>query len=348
MAKQSQPPEQLKGFENLEPGTYSTPTGSIISYSHTPASRHKSGAPILVLLHGWPQTRYMWRYAVPVLAERGHTLFVPDLPGYGYSTLSTFSATELGAKSEHDRVSIGYSILSAVRTVYGGSDPSSELQVVLIGHDRGGRVSQRLITSSSPSPSGLAIPQALNIRILGAVILDIVPYAAQWNSHANPRNSTGYWHWSFLPSALSAAMVKAYGGGRFCREILSAVGGSNRAGRESFLADGAIEHYATCYERDEVIRGAVADYSAGAAEDWDAQQEDMKEGRKVQVPLRVLYCGRLQQMNGDVEAIWKQWVAPDVKLDVHLVPNGVGHYLPEEAPQEINQHIVEFLEGLGL
>ncbi|KAJ2971622.1 hypothetical protein NUW58_g9364 [Xylaria curta] len=100
---QHQPPEQLKGFENLSPGTYNTPGGSILSYSHTPAAQHKPGAPILVLLHGWPQTRYIWRYAVPMLVEMGHTLFVPDLPGYGYSTMSTAAASGVGAKSAHDR-----------------------------------------------------------------------------------------------------------------------------------------------------------------------------------------------------------------------------------------------------
>ncbi|RWA05491.1 hypothetical protein EKO27_g9607 [Xylaria grammica] len=352
MAQQSQPPEELKGFENLSPGTYNTPGGSIVSYSHTPASQHKPGAPILVLLHGWPQTRYIWRYAVPVLSQLGYTLFVPDLPGYGYSTMSTVSALDVGSKSEHDRVTVGFGVLSAVRAVYGNGSPSSiqdedELKVVLIGHDRGGRVSQRLVTSSSNSSP--PIPKSLNIRILGAMLLDIVPYAAQWDAHANPRTSTRYWHWTFLPSAFSVPMVQAYGGGRFCREIVAAVAGSNEAGRESLYAGGAVEHYARCYEQDEVIRGAMADYSAGAAEDWDAQQEDIKEERKIDVPLVVLYCEGLGKMHGgDVEAIWKRWAGPGAKLSVHAVQGGVGHYLPEEAPEETNKHIVEFLKGLGL
>lgn len=346
----TQPPEHLKGFESLEPGNYETRTGSILSYSHTPVLRHKPGTPILVLLHGWPQTRYIWRYAVPKLSsERGHTLFVPDLPGYGYSTMSTVSSSEVGAKSEHDRVTVGYSILSAVRAVYGSASANNEdeLKVVLIGHDRGGRVIQRLITT--PSASSLSILQSLNIRVLGAMVLDIVPYSAQWSAHANPHSSTRYWHWSFLASGFSVPMIKAYGGSRFCREIIDAVTGGNREGRERLYADGAVEHYAKCYEQDEVILGAVADYSAGAAEDWDAQQEDLKEGRKIQVPvLSVLYCEGLSKMNGDVEGIWKQWANADVKVEAHLIGGGVGHYLPEEAPEQTNKHIVDFLEGLGL
>ncbi|KAI1186881.1 Alpha/Beta hydrolase protein [Nemania serpens] len=347
MTQQHQPPEQLKGFESLSPGTYTTPGGGILSYSHTPASQRKPGAPVLVLLHGWPQTRYIWRYAVPVLSEElGHALFVPDLPGYGYSTMSTVVASDLGAKSSHDRASVGFGILSAVRAVYGDDEDDEELKVVLIGHDRGGRVAQRLITSSSAS---LPIPQSLRIRILGAVILDIVPYSAQWSAHANPRASTRYWHWSFLPTAFSVPMVQAYGGGRFCREIIaSVVAGSDETARASLYADGAVEHYATCYEQEEVIRGAAADYGAGATEDWDASRDEIGEGRKVRVPVVVLYCEGLGMMHGDVVAVWKQWASPDVRLDVHALRGGVGHYIPEEAPEETNKHIVDFLKGLGL
>ncbi|KAI0390481.1 Alpha/Beta hydrolase protein [Xylariaceae sp. FL0594] len=355
----TQPPEALlKGFESLQPGTYTPPDSgsSTISYSCTPPSDHVPGSAILVLLHGWPQTRYMWRYAIPLLSgEKRYTVFVPDLPGYGYSTLpqSTSPAAasrELGARSAHDRVSVGYAVLSAVRAAYKEAEPS-EMQIVLITHDRGARVAQRLITSSSSSSSSSpSVAQSLNMRILGAIIMDIAPYAAQWAAHgADPRNSVGYWHWSFLPSGLSVNMVRAYGGTRFCREILAAaVSGSSDKARESFLADGALEHYAACYDREEVIRGAAADYAAGAAEDWDAQREDLREGRRVQVPVRVLHCERLQKMHGgDMEAVWRPWVAPGVKLDVRLVPD-VGHYLPEEAPDEVNRHILEFLEELGV
>lgn len=282
---------------------------------------------------------------MPVLSDLGHTLFVPDLPGYGYSTMSRVVASDVGAKSEHDRASVGFGVLSAVRAVYGDDAGEDELNVVLIGHDRGGRVAQRLITSSSPS---LPVPQALQIRILGAVILDIVPYSAQWSAHANPRASTRYWHWSFLPSAFSVPLVQAYGGGRFCREIMASVAGGSEAGRASLYADGAVEHYARCYEQEEVIRGAAADYGAGAAEDWDVSRDEVTEGRKVRVPAVVLYCEGLGTMHSDVEAIWKQWASPNVRLDVHAIRGGAGHYLPEEAPEETNNHIVDFLRELGL
>ena len=40
--------------------------------------------PPVVLLHGWPQTWYMWRKVIPILAER-YTCIAPDLRGFGES-----------------------------------------------------------------------------------------------------------------------------------------------------------------------------------------------------------------------------------------------------------------------
>jgi haloacetate dehalogenase len=43
-----------------------------------------SGPPLL-LLHGYPQTRLLWRKIAPRLAEE-FTLVIPDLRGYGDSS----------------------------------------------------------------------------------------------------------------------------------------------------------------------------------------------------------------------------------------------------------------------
>ena len=42
------------------------------------------GRPV-VLLHGFPDTGRLWRHQVPVLAESGFKVIVPDLRGYGRS-----------------------------------------------------------------------------------------------------------------------------------------------------------------------------------------------------------------------------------------------------------------------
>ena len=42
-------------------------------------------APAVLLLHGYPESSYMWHRALPALADAGWRALAPDLPGYGDS-----------------------------------------------------------------------------------------------------------------------------------------------------------------------------------------------------------------------------------------------------------------------
>jgi pimeloyl-ACP methyl ester carboxylesterase len=44
----------------------------------------EKGYPI-VLLHGWPQSRYEWRHIIPELMANNYTVIAPDLRGLGNS-----------------------------------------------------------------------------------------------------------------------------------------------------------------------------------------------------------------------------------------------------------------------
>ncbi len=41
--------------------------------------------PAVLLVHGYPESSYMWRHALPALADAGWRALAPDLPGYGDS-----------------------------------------------------------------------------------------------------------------------------------------------------------------------------------------------------------------------------------------------------------------------
>ena len=45
---------------------------------------HGSGKPVL-LLHGWPDSSYLWRNQIPVLVANGFRAIAPDLRGFGRS-----------------------------------------------------------------------------------------------------------------------------------------------------------------------------------------------------------------------------------------------------------------------
>src|SRR5262245_10197207 len=45
---------------------------------------HGSGRPVL-LLHGWPDSAYLWRNQIPFLVGNGFRAIAPDLRGFGRS-----------------------------------------------------------------------------------------------------------------------------------------------------------------------------------------------------------------------------------------------------------------------
>src|SRR3954454_12924574 len=45
----------------------------------------EAGAPPGLLVHGYPESSYMWRHAMEALAGAGWRALAPDLPGYGDS-----------------------------------------------------------------------------------------------------------------------------------------------------------------------------------------------------------------------------------------------------------------------
>jgi pimeloyl-ACP methyl ester carboxylesterase len=78
------------------------------------------GSPVL-LLHGWPQHWWCWRYVIPLLAEH-HRVIAPDLRGHGWT----------------DAPRGGYSKETLASDVLALLDALELDRVGLIGHDWGG------------------------------------------------------------------------------------------------------------------------------------------------------------------------------------------------------------------
>lgn len=95
-----------------------------------------------------------WRHVIPLLPPDA-PLFVPDLPGYGASA-------PLG---KNDKFSVGTAVLEALKeqVKQAGVKEAGNVEVVLIGHDRGARVAHHLTVSG-----------VSGIKILGVCLIDIV------------------------------------------------------------------------------------------------------------------------------------------------------------------------------
>jgi pimeloyl-ACP methyl ester carboxylesterase len=81
-----------------------------------------------LLVHGFPDLSFGWRYQVPFLLARGLRVIVPDLPGYG----RTDAPQELGAYSYK---SVVEDLVQVVKHVLREAGEDEEERIVLGGHD---------------------------------------------------------------------------------------------------------------------------------------------------------------------------------------------------------------------
>lgn len=211
----------------------------------------------------------------------------------------------------------------------------SPRKVVAGGHDRGGRLVHRIAVSRRDFPA---------VQFVGAIMLDIVPTKVQWNAFSNASGAVNYFHWPLLANVESAvAMLSKYGGGQWCRDMNLRMCGSE-AGIKKLKANEALDAYAEAFSKEETLRYSCEDYAYGAGPECQAQTEDQENGRKIDIPTLVMFSAKMIGSRLDVESIWKDWVASSTDYQGIGVGNDAGHFLPEEAPQDVSQAINAFIK----
>jgi pimeloyl-ACP methyl ester carboxylesterase len=106
--------------------------------------------PAVLLLHGFPDDRLLWRYQVGPLAKAGFRVIAPDLRGFG------------DAPRPQDPKDYGLSIVSA--DVLGILDALEIRQVQLVAHDWGAAVGWRL---AAEHPDRITRYAALSVGAFG-------------------------------------------------------------------------------------------------------------------------------------------------------------------------------------
>lgn len=205
--------------------------------------------------------------------------------------------------------------------------------IILAGHDRGARVCHRLSVDA---------PAELLFKLKGAILLDIVPTVIQWKSFANPAVAVGSYHWPLLANVdLATAMIKSLGAEEFVKTNIERWAGQNAAGVAKFNEQDAKSVYGDSFKYESVIRASCDDYRAGAFEDITQQEEDQRAGRKLEVDVLVLYSAGYLGSRYNVEEVWNQWMG-NAFLETDGFKDGVGHFMPEEAPERTAEAIQRF------
>ena len=265
--------------------------------------RHSGAGPAVLLLHGHPRTGATWHRVAPKLVEAGFTVICPDLSGYGRSTSPAPSADH----SAHSKRAVA-SDMARMMTVLGHE------RFHLVGHDRGSYVALRLALDYEH-------------RIDHLALLDCIPISEHL-ARADARFATIWWHWFFYAQPGIPERVITADPASWYRGDRDAMGPENHA------------EWREAIHNPHVVRAMLEDYRAGLTIDRAHEEADKAAGRRLGVPLLLLWSLRddLEQLYGDPRLIWNGWAT---NVRGHGIDS--GHHIAEEAPAALAAALVDFL-----
>lgn len=297
------------------------------------------GKPLVLLVHGWPELAYSWRYQMQPLAEAGYYVVAPDMRGYG--------GTDAPPDPED------YDILTIVEDLKDLVRLCGARQAVIVGHDWGALIAWhaallapgefRAVAAMSVPWYGL--PPAPPMRILSKRHGDQFNYIL-YHQHEGLAEQ----EYDADPEGLLRMLYAAPGAPREAPSILDshrdAGGFIGRWGRPlelpAWLDNKDLQVYIDSFQRSG-FRGGL-NYYRNFDRNWEFMQ-----GRDPVVRVPALYIAGSEDLvvaGMDSEAIGKrmQGVVPELR---HLEwIEGAGHWIQQECPGRCNRVLLEFLAGL--
>jgi haloacetate dehalogenase len=271
--------------------------------------RAGQGLPVL-LLHGHPQTHLTWHEVAPQLVSAGYQVIAPDLRGYGDSSRPP--------GGDHHA---GYSKRMMARDQVAVMRSLGHERFAVIGHDRGGRVAHRM---------ALDHPGAVDC----VTVIDIAPTATMY-AQTNQEFARRYFWWFFLiqPAPLPERLIEG-DLEFFLRSHLAA-----QSKTPGVPSEELIQEYLRCYRLPGGIHAICEDYRAAASIDLEHDAVDTGAGRKLEMPLLVLWGSK--GVVGEIYDVLATWRA--VAADVRGQPLDCGHSPQEERPAQTVAALLEFM-----
>ncbi|MFN4349257.1 MAG: alpha/beta fold hydrolase [Hylemonella sp.] len=266
--------------------------------------------PALLLLHGHPQTKACWHKVAPALAQH-FTVVLTDLRGYGDS-----------GKPDGGENHVGYSKRLMAQDQVEVMRHLGFPRFQVAGHDRGGRVVHRML---------LDHPDAVE----RAAVLDIAPTATMYAS-ADMEFAMRYVWWFFLAQA--APLPEKLIGANLDFYLQHHIDKQNKT--PGAITAQAYAEYRRCYT-EATLHAVCEDYRAAASIDLVHDAADSE--RRIQAPLLALWGQQgVVGKTYDVLQTWRDKAMPGVVQGRAL---SCGHYLPEEAPDEVLQAFLQFFRS---
>lgn len=297
-------------------------------------------APLVLLVHGWPESWYSWRHQMPALAAAGYRVVAPDMRGFG--------KTDKPPKVED------YDIRHTTGDLVGLLDALGERQAVIVGHDWGAIVSWNAMLLHPDRFSALyamSVPYGGRAKIAPTegmkarfkdnfyyILYHQEPGVAEAEYDADPRGllSRLYLSPDSPREAPAVTDPKRAAGGWIPR-----LGAPK--GLPAWLKQEELDYFVKEFT-EAGFRGGV-NYYRNLDRNWEITPE--LEGATISAPVAFLAGEKDIVIAGatkDQLTASMSKTAKDLR-SVTLIP-GIGHWVQQEAPEETNAALLAFLAGL--
>ena len=300
--------------------------------------------PLVLMVHGFPESWYSWRHQLGPVAEAGFTAAAIDVRGYG--------------GSDKPWPVEAYAMQRMVADLVGAADALRPGEpAILLGHDWGAPM---VWNAALTRPDRFRAVAALSVPWFG---IGERPFSAVWDEVFTKRGRFFYQAY-FQDEGVAEAEAEADVRG-FLRRFLYAISGDAPAGAwpsdkrhgdpllkglinpqpfPGWLSEADLDHYTAEFEGSG-LRGPLNRYR-NWERDWAWQQA--WRGRTIDQPAFFIA--------GDRDLAFNMLGGPDpIRLmraqvldlqGAHVLP-GCGHWTQQERPAEVNALLVPWLKALG-
>ncbi|MGO9489712.1 MAG: alpha/beta fold hydrolase [Solirubrobacteraceae bacterium] len=281
--------------------------------------RDEGAGPMVVLCHGFPELAFSWRHQIPALTAAGYRVMAPDMRGYG--------ASSIPARVED------YDVLSLCLDMCGLLDAAGEQDAVFVGHDWGANVAW-----------WMAVIHPDRVRAVAGLSVPFVPRAPAppipiMRAHLG---EDFYIVWFQQPGVADEEL------GRDVRRTLTTSrqwtaswadeeGATTR--RPDWLSEQELQVYVDAFQRTGFTGGL--NWYRNIDRNWELTAPFAQ--RRVEQPAMFL-TGELDPVRNFMPAeAMTGWVDDLRRQDVVA---GAGHWVQQQAPEQVNAALLDFLAGL--
>ncbi|MGB8942351.1 MAG: alpha/beta hydrolase [Streptomyces sp.] len=305
--------------------------------------------PLVLLVHGFPESWYSWRHQLPVLAEAGFRAVAIDVRGYGRSS----KPREVAAYRMTEHIADNVGVVRAL----------GEESATIVGHDWGSAIAANsaLLKPDVFTAVGLlSVPYAPRngfrptdafARIGGDEEFYVSYFQEEGRAEAEIEPDVRGWLAGFYASLSADTMPSAADGpslhfvapgGRMSDRFPAGEGQVGVAqSLPSWLTEADLDVYAAEFERTG-LTGALNRYR-NVDRDW----EDLAAWDGAPITQPSLFIG------GDQDAS-TTWLADAIKAYPETLPGlasshileGCGHWVQQERAYEVNRLLVEWLKAV--